>query len=187
MLHVTLLWWGDVTWGYAIAGLGMLLFVRASNRVRVVCGLVLIFVPVVVLRIPELWGWYFLWLLGRFLLGYVAGARRWFEDDGAGHLVVFRRMALWGGVIALANAGYHLLLRFHVLELPDARWMAIILVAVDQLALLGTALSYVGLVVLLLQRSGGRRLLGVLAPAGRMPLTTVVYWRFRPLRVDVRP
>lgn len=126
-LHVTLLWWGDVTWGYAIAGFGLLAFMHTSHRARVVWALLLIFVPYLLWMIPEiglpamrvllspdefvagtaqvaagmrrsdhggLWWehlryalvfsarislWYFLWLLGRFLLGYVAGKLRWFD------------------------------------------------------------------------------------------------------------
>lgn len=220
--HVTLLWWGDVTWGYSIAGLGMLLFYRASNRTRVIAGLVLIFVPAVLVRVPEiaihvnrvfftppeyraaalrmvaalrdsdhtglwyeharyalifssrLWAWYFLWLLGRFLLGYVAGARRWFEADGANHLVVFRRMARWGGLYALAHAALHILMRFEVIVLPPTTPMALVMVVVEQAALIATALFYTGVIVLLLQRPAWRRVLAIVAPAGRMPLTIYV-------------
>lgn len=44
-LHVTVLWWGDVLWNYALAGLGLFPFVRVSNRARLVWALIFIFVP----------------------------------------------------------------------------------------------------------------------------------------------
>ena len=55
VLHVALLWWGDVLWTYAIAGFGLLLFHRASNRTRVIAALVLMFVPAAVYRLPGVW------------------------------------------------------------------------------------------------------------------------------------
>src|SRR5262249_35878248 len=42
--------------------------------------------------------WYLPWLLGRFLLGFVAGARGWFDDDGAGHLGLFRKLLVGGAI-----------------------------------------------------------------------------------------
>src|SRR5262245_34481921 len=51
-LHVIVLWWGDVTWGYAVSGFGLLAFLRASNRARVAWGLGLIFVPSLATMIP---------------------------------------------------------------------------------------------------------------------------------------
>ena len=44
-LHVTVLWWGDVTWTYAVSGFGLLAFLRTSNRARVGWALGLIFIP----------------------------------------------------------------------------------------------------------------------------------------------
>ena len=216
-LHVYLLWWGDVTWTYAVAGFGLLPFMRASNRTRVVVGLVLIFVPVIVTRIPDvfiacatvfmtgpeygaatqrmaaalhgpdhaglgwehvryalvwevsIYAWYFAWTLGRFLLGYVAGKLRWFDRDGADHLPVFRRMALWGGGVALVTTTFDVLARQHVI--PPFGW-DLVAVGVHELGFVATTITYIGIIVLLMQRATWRRILGILAPVGRMPLTT---------------
>src|SRR3569833_213716 len=50
--HILLLWWGDVTCGYAIGGFGLLLLLRASDRTRLVAAIVLAVVPVVVFHLP---------------------------------------------------------------------------------------------------------------------------------------
>jgi uncharacterized protein len=219
-LHVVLLWWGDVTWTYAVAGFGLLAFLHTSNRTRVVWGLIFTFVPVLVYRIEEvfmaslrvfiepmefaahtarmaaalrgpdhagLWwehlqytavwcsriyGWYFLWTLGRFLLGYVAGKLHWFDNDGADHLPVFRRLVLWGGAVAVVTTAVSLLVGFRVLPLPSyGLWGRMLLAACIQAGYLAQTLAYVGIVMLLVQRPWWRRVLGILAPAGRMPLT----------------
>jgi uncharacterized protein len=46
------------------------------------------------------------------------------------------------------------------------------MVIVSEIGLLATALFYAGIVVLLIQRPRWRRALSVVAPVGRMPLTT---------------
>jgi len=221
LLHITLLWWGDVTWSYAVAGLGLLPFVRVSNRARVIWALGFVFVPSVVTSIPAvssatirvfmepaeygagmarmvraihgpshagLW-WehlrfalvfmaavyasYFPWVLGRFLLGYVAGRLRWFADDGAGHLPVFRRLASWGGAIAAVTAAITVMTKVGWIPLPALGLGGQLgMVVVHEAGLLATTSFYVGLVVLLLQRPRWRRVLAVVAPMGRMPLTT---------------
>jgi uncharacterized protein len=220
-LHVIVLWWGDVTWGYAVSGFGLLAFRHTSNRARVAWALVLIFVPAVVMGIPEvfqavlgvvmdppafaahtarmaaalhrpehagltgehvryalvwsglIYGWYFFWTLGRFLLGYVAGTLRWFDNDGADHLPVFRRLAAWGGAIAVATSTVEVVNRLGVLPLARyGLWGRLVFRTVDQIGLLALALAYVGIVVLVMQRPGWRRTLRVLAPVGRMPVTT---------------
>lgn len=222
-LHIALLWWGDVTWTYAVAGFGMLPFLRASNRTRVLAALFLIFVPQLLTRVPEigrpiarlfldppefragirrlghaiedaskleltwehlrfaaiwqarLWAWYYFWTLGRFLLGHVAGQRRWFDGDGAAHLPVFRRMALWGGLTAAAAATVDALVHLGHIQ-PGAYILPVqlALVAAHEVGLLATTMFYVGVVVLLMQRPTWRRMLALVAPAGRMPLTTYV-------------
>ena len=220
-LHVTMLWWGDVTWTYAVSGFGLLAFLRTSNRARVVWALGLIFVPFVLWSIPEvrlaalrvfiepqefgahtaqmaaalrrpdragltwqhlqyalvwcsrIYLWYYLWTLGRFLLGYVAGKLRWFDRDGADHLPVFRRLAAWGGGVAAVTTAIEAVDRLGVLALSTyGLWGRLVSAAVTQIGLLALTFSYVGIVVLLLQRPAWRRILRVLAPAGRMPLTT---------------
>jgi uncharacterized protein len=220
-LHVTLLWWGDVTWGYAIAGFGLLLFRNATNRTRVIAAVMLTFVPFLVAAIPEvagalvhvlvapgfgarhfqamaeaqqhgsylqvmkahlvfalvwevpIYGWYYFWLLGRFLIGYVAGVQQWFARDGADHLPLFRKLLVGGAVIASANIAVQvtsLLGVFDGYELSLAARLA--LDGLEQLGLLAMAAMYIAIIVLLIQRPRWRRVLGVLAPVGRMPLTT---------------
>jgi uncharacterized protein len=220
--HVALLWWGDVVWGYAIVGFLMLPFLRASNRTRLVWGLGLIFVPTLLLKIPELarattpafieppdfrvatarmsivldradrsglwWEhlryaflfssrivvWYFCWILSRFLLGYIAGQRRWFDNEGADHLPVFRRMARWCGTLAVAVAAFEVVTWLKLIPFLPAQglWGQMVWGAVNQSGLLAMTLAYVGIIVLLMQRPAWRRVLRVIAPAGRMPLTT---------------
>lgn len=51
--HVVLLWWGDVTWTYALTGFFLLPFRRCRPRTLLLIGLVLVIVPKVVLGIPE--------------------------------------------------------------------------------------------------------------------------------------
>lgn len=155
-LHVTL-WWGDVTWHYGLTGFGLLLFLRASNRARIVWAAFLVFVPSVVLwgvpalrdhlfdhqkfqqhvqlflaalhgksfvavvpahlRFawaylgPSIWS-YFPWLVGQFLLGYIAGTQRWFDDDGAKQLLLFRRLLGYGLLCALGNAAVAIRIHF---------------------------------------------------------------------------
>jgi uncharacterized protein len=221
VLHITLLWWGDVTWTYAVSGFGLLAFLRTSNRTRVICGLALIFVPFLVVSIPGLgqpinrlfmepreleahtarmaaalhrpdrdglawehlryalvwcsriYFWYFFWTLGRFLLGYVAGKLRWFDDDGAAHLPVFRKLVAWCGAIAVVTTTIGVLQRLGHLPLHAyGHFGRLVAATVYQLGLLALTLAYVAIVVLLMQRPAWRRVLRVLAPAGRMPLTT---------------
>jgi uncharacterized protein len=221
VLHMLLLWWGDVTWTYAIAGVALLAFVRVSNRARVIWAVCLMLVPHLIASIPAvsdaavgvflepderkagfgrllaaihapdrggLWWehlrfagvfmagaylWYFFWVLGRFLLGYIAGKQRWFARDGADHLPMFRRLAAWGGVVALVINAIVFAIQHKWLPL-DALGVAGRLVGtvLFELGMLSTVLFYVGIVVLAMQRPRLRRLLAVLAPAGRMPLTT---------------
>lgn len=220
-LHVSLLWWGDVTWTYAISGFGLLAFMRTSNRTRVVWAAIFTLVPFLVWLIPgvedatlsvfvepreftiatqriaaviqrpehaglswehiryalvwaaRIYAWYFLWVLGRFLLGYVAGTLRWFDDDGAHHLDVFRKLLRWGLGAAATAITAGLLVRAGVIPLARLRLPAQLgLEALELVGLLALALAYVAIVVLLMQRPAWRRVLQIVAPVGRMPLTT---------------
>jgi uncharacterized protein len=222
-LHVSLIWWGDVTWTYAVSGFGLLAFIHASNRTRVLWALGLTFIPYLVAMVPSvsvaalrvfmeprefpvhtarmltaihradhgglawehvryalvwcshIYVWYFLWTLGRFLLGYVAGKLRWFDNDGADHLPVFRRLAVWGGGIAVITTTFGVLLRLGVISPRESGlWARLVAQAIDQAGLLAFTFAYVGIVVLLMQRPRWRRMLAVVAPVGRMPLTTYV-------------
>lgn len=220
LVHLTLLWWGDVTWSYALVGFALLAFRRCRPRALLAWGLTLALVPQLVMTLPGvapalrsvladpddpaafraqflaaiqgtdygaivavhlrqisyhlsmIAGWYPAWVLGRFLLGYYAGARRLFDGDGAAHLPLFRRLLAWGGPLAVAAtaaawllyggplAGYELLLPGRLAML-----------AVGEVSVLALTAAYVGLAVLLVQRPAWRRALLVLAPVGRMPLT----------------
>ena len=220
-LHITVLWWGDVTWTYAVAGFGLLAFLHTSNRTRVAWAIGLIFVPYLVMQIPEvrlaaarvflgphelgartaqmaaalhrpdraglpwehlqyalvwetnIYAWYYFWTLGRFLLGYVAGQRRWFDNDGADHLPVFRRLAVWGGAIGVVTNALVVLRLIGVLPLASyGQWGRFVAGVIQQASYLALTLAYVGIIVLLMQRPAWRRVLGILAPVGRMPLTT---------------
>lgn len=221
--HVLFLWWGDVTWGYAVAGVPLLAFMRASNRTRFWCAAAFLVIPAVIYAaVPSLWEdlysrmfatsfadntkallaaaasgdridlmkahatmaivWisgslasYPLWLLGRFLLGYIAGAARWFDRDGADHLPVFRRMVAFGGLAALPYLLVWVLDATHVFVVgahgTPARIASVVLREIGWIA---QTVMYIGIVVLLMQRAPWRRLLGILAPVGRMPLTTYI-------------
>jgi len=219
--HVTLLWWGDVTWTYAVSGFALLAFRRRAPRTLLLWAFALILVPRLIVAIPEIqqavyqalphpadprafraevnaaihgtdhvtlaWAhlrhafyfvtmiaaWYFPWLVGRFLLGYYAGQRRLFEADGAAHLPLFRRLVAWGLAIGVAGAATRValdssLMASYQLLLP-ARLGVILLL---ELSTLGLTAAYASIAILLLGRPRWRRALLVLAPVGRMPLTT---------------
>jgi uncharacterized protein len=51
--HVLLLWWGDILWSYAIAGVGLLLFRRSRDGRLVVWGFALSFVPMLLVLLPK--------------------------------------------------------------------------------------------------------------------------------------
>lgn len=112
------------------------------------------------------------WLVGRFLLGQVAGAQRWFDRDGADHLPLFRRLLLWGGLVGTIGLVPPLLRMLKLRkELPDALWLDLTFGFLRELNYVGLAAAYMAAAVLLFQRPRWRRVLLVVAPAGRMPLT----------------
>jgi uncharacterized protein len=116
--------------------------------------------------------WYQPWLLGRFLLGHVAGALRWFDREGADHLPVFRRILLWGAILGTAGLTMSVFGRlglFRDLEPSVPRTIA--LGVFRELNYSGLAAVYLAATVLLFQRRRWRRLFVLIAPAGRMPLT----------------
>jgi uncharacterized protein len=219
--HVTFLWWGDVTWTYALSGFALLAFRRSGPRTLLAWALALTLIPHLVMNIPAVGqaaraalphpadprafrgevlaavhgtdygalvsahvrqaicfvsviaGWYFPWLVGRFLLGLYAGKRRLFEDGGATHLPLFRRLVPWGLALGVAGAAMHLLLGSRLMADRELLLPARLGVSlVFELTTLGQAAAYASIAVLLMQRPAWRRLLLVVAPAGRMPLTT---------------
>ena len=219
--HVTFVWWGDVTWTYAVAGLALLAFRRAGPRALLVGSFALLLLPHFLLAIPGIgqalrevtphpddpgafraevlaavhgtdygmlvWAhvrqavyhvsmiavWYFPWLIGRFLLGYYAGKRRLFDGDGAAHLPLFRRLLAWGLAIGVAGVAVVHVFRESSL-MADVELLVparIALSVLSELAMLGLTAAYASIAVLLMQRPAWRRVLLVVAPVGRMPLT----------------
>jgi uncharacterized protein len=221
-LHVTLLWWGDVTWGYAIVGFALLPLRRRAMRtlwiVAAACLAAAIAmrssrgVPCVddalfgadsfarvnadtaaaihgtshsALALAQIaqgvmWtladsGAYLLWLLGRFAIGYIAGIRRIFERDGADHLRLFRRILVICGALAACSIAITIASYEGAFGHGDRGvWVRVALVTNDEVGWLAQAMFYVAIVVLLLQRARWRRVLAMVAPVGRMPLTTYV-------------
>lgn len=118
---------------------------------------------------------YFPWLVGQFLIGYVAGTQRWFDDDGRHHLRLFRRMLGYGFACAIGNAAVAIRIHF---GLQGARQLGVAanvaIATLSQVGMLGLTAVYVSTVVLLMQRRGWRRAARLIAPVGRMPLTTYV-------------
>jgi uncharacterized protein len=122
---------------------------------------------------PPIAAWYLPWMLGRFLLGFYAGRRQLFADGGATHLPLFRRLLLGGLACGVAGTPA-ILLRAAGWFTPGALPVpaVVALTALHELAWLGLAVAYASGIVLLLQRRAARRALLVLAPLGRMTLTT---------------
>ncbi len=222
MLHLTLLWWGDVMWTYALAGFVLLPFVGLSTRTQLLVALALsiasavlwtdaitaVIQPALVpmalrhaqtaelaqliahgsylslvpaqlayapVYVGASWPGYLAWVVSRFLLGSFVGARRWFDRDGAEHLRMFRRLAVWGAILALPGIALGTL---EVFDLVQGIGDTVIGQIADGLAfeteMLGMVASCIGCVVLLMQRPRARRVLLLLAPAGRMPLTVYI-------------
>jgi uncharacterized protein len=221
-LHL-LIWWGDVTWTYAVAGFALLLFLPSSNRTRLAWAVLLNFVPTIIMRFGRVhdvlmvpfggqrahWThllteleaaitthspWiaaqkqlvvaalfevpmaiaYFPWTLARFLVGYVAGEQGWFARDGADNLPLFRRLLAVAAPVGVAAAGFMYLLHHGRIgwHEPAKLWQIVLAGLARQLDYLGLAATYLAAVVLLMQRPRARRVLALLAPVGRMPLTT---------------
>ncbi|MDI1475127.1 DUF418 domain-containing protein [Polyangium sp. y55x31] len=218
--HVLLLWWGDVLWGYAIAGFGLLFFRRVRGPRLLAWGLVFTLVPSFVSSIPAVFEalhsyvpappdfpafraqvyaaitgsdrrlltvmhvkqaiyhvgfisfWYFLWLLGRFLLGAWAGKARIFQDAEA-RLPFFRKLLGFGlgfGLLGSAIPPVRQILMRKGVVIPE--WAGLALVLPTEIGVMLLAAGYAAAVVLLMQRPSFRRVLRILAPVGRMPLST---------------
>src|SRR5664279_1924022 len=56
--HVLLLWFGDVTWGYAVAAFALLPFRNVSNRTRLIWAATLILVPPIIDQLPDVFGYF---------------------------------------------------------------------------------------------------------------------------------
>jgi uncharacterized protein len=110
-------------------------------------------------------------LLGRFLLGYVAGRRRLLHD-AAEHLPVFRKLLRWGLAIGLVGGIAMVVKRImvrHGARIPSG--IALPLSLTGEIAVLALAAAYMSALALLFQRPAWRRRLMILAPVGQMALT----------------
>jgi uncharacterized protein len=122
--------------------------------------------------LAQIVGWYPAWILGRFLIGYYAGVRGLLDGDGAAHLPLFRRLLLWGAAIGIVTSAIGFVLHSSFMaryELLPAGQLASL--AVTEASVLAVTAAYVALAVLLMQRPAWRRVLVIVAPIGRMPLT----------------
>ena len=113
-------------------------------------------------------------VLGRFLLGMLAGRWRLFEDVEQ-RQPLFRKLLGWGVVLGVVGKGLEGL--FNHLTRANAPWSAwreaweVVRTVVAEVGILGTATVYAAGFALLFARPLWRRLLSVLAPAGQMALT----------------
>jgi uncharacterized protein len=222
LIHL-LIFWGEVTWTYAVTGFVLLLFLRRSNRTRLIWAVVLGFVPSLILPLKAVFEavvaplggshahfahldaeleaaitahsfWtaarhqlivaalvevpsalaYFPWVVARFLVGFVAGDQGWFARDGADHLPLFRRMLAVAAPVGILSAGFLWMVHHGLVgwQPPPKTWQILVSLLARQLDYLGLTAAYLASVVLLMQRSLPRRVLVVVAPVGRMPLTT---------------
>ncbi len=112
-------------------------------------------------------------LLGRFLLGLMAGRRRYFHEP-AEHRSFFRKLLGWGlglGVVASAiGFGVMMLARSERIS-QDAAWLGPVMTSLRQVAELAVSGVYVAALTLLFLRPAWKEGLSVLAPVGRMALT----------------
>jgi uncharacterized protein len=113
-------------------------------------------------------------LLGRFLLGLLAGRHKIFQEPGQ-HLPLLRKVLLWGLVAGVIGNGVglalSLLFQHKVLSPEKLPWLQYVMSPVRQLGELGLAGFYVSGFTLLFLRPTWQRLLSILAPVGRMALT----------------
>lgn len=111
--------------------------------------------------------------LWRFLLGFWVGRRALLQHADR-HVTLYRRLLPWALLIGLAGSGIHvasLFLPENAVYLPEAPFpMRLVWIPVE-LSIPALAVGYVCLLVLTYQRPFGRRVLGTLAPLGRMALT----------------
>ncbi|MCP3141939.1 DUF418 domain-containing protein [Pyxidicoccus xibeiensis] len=112
---------------------------------------------------------------GRFLLGLLAGRRRIFHDVPQ-HLRLFRRLLGWGLVAGVIGSGSGLVVQQLMLKkvfTPETlpTWVPFVTAPLRHLGELGFAAVYVAGLTLLFQRATWQRVLGLLAPVGRMALT----------------
>jgi uncharacterized protein len=112
-------------------------------------------------------------ILGRFLLGLLAG-RHLLLQDVERHRPWHRRLLVWGLVLGVLGNGAGLVVqRLRIAGLVDpakASW-TVALPAIQEVGYLGLAAVYVAAFALLFQRERWRKVMQLLAPVGRMALT----------------
>ena len=115
---------------------------------------------------------YIPWMIGHFLLGYAAGRSRVLEDV-ARHLRAWRKVLAWGLALGLAGGIVSAVKGYFVRhgETLSTKWKAALVVP-EEVAILAMASAYVAALALLMQSPKWQRHLTLLAPAGRMALTT---------------
>lgn len=111
-------------------------------------------------------------ILGRFLLGRLAGLQRWLHDPEQ-HLPLFRRLFWWG--LAAALLGSAEMIADWAEWWPKRSATGLLLQSLRAVArhvgVVGLSSAYLAGILLLMRWPRGRRWLGLLAPVGRMALT----------------
>lgn len=112
------------------------------------------------------------WMIGHFLLGYVAGRSRVLESV-ASHAPLWRKCLVGGGVIGLVGGAISAFKQHWVRHggTLSTGWK-VALVVPEEVGILAMALAYVAALALLMNRPAWQARLTVLAPAGRMALST---------------
>lgn len=108
-------------------------------------------------------------IFAMFLLGFVAGRDGIFHEIGS-RLAMFRRVAVWSGVVGLASTLAHVL-SSDLVGAPGPATLEVARVAAGVVGGPALTLCYVSGIALLCHRPGWRARLARLAPVGRMPLT----------------
>jgi uncharacterized protein len=112
------------------------------------------------------------WMIGHFILGYAAGRSRVLEHVTT-HLRAWRKILAWGLVLGLAGGAASAVKGYFIRHgwTPSTTWKAALVVP-EEVGILATAFAYVAALALLMQSPRRQRRLSLLAPAGRMALTT---------------
>lgn len=111
--------------------------------------------------------------LGKFLLGFLAGRRRYFQQLDQ-HLPLARTLFLWGLVLGLLGSTVSVLLAaFTQFQLvPRISWWRVVALPFTAIGVPALSLAYVaGLSILFTRRDPWRRRLEWFSPLGRMALT----------------
>jgi uncharacterized protein len=115
---------------------------------------------------------YIPWMIGHFLLGYAAGCSRVLENVAA-HSRAWRKVLAGGLVLGLTGGAASAVKGYFVRHgwTPSANWKAALAVP-EEVGILAMAFAYVAALALLMQSPKWQGRLTLLAPAGRMALTT---------------